>query len=228
MGGVCAIAGTIIAGISNSMHPALADPAGVVRNAADTSKWAAIHWGLIIGIVVMQLGFYSVIESLRPSVENNTNRGKYVLLAAYTLTAGLVLWICVFTAEIGLKPLADAVKTDTSSQIGALALASMADATATAATCVYFLGITLLGLALFLSDRYPRWMGITGLVLGAVLTLSVGLRKAFLGPSPWTEGIPFQTLVVLFWIWTVILAVHLWRNSSRMGDFAHDFSPTLP
>ena len=82
--------------------------------------------------------------------------------------------------------------------MGALALASMADATATVATCVYFLGITLLGLALLLSDRYPRWMGIMGLVLGAVLTLTVGVRKAFLGPGPWTERIPFQTLMALF------------------------------
>jgi hypothetical protein len=65
MGAACAIAGTIIAGISNSVHPALADAAGVVRNAAGSSHWIVIHWGLIVGIVVMQLGFYSVIDALR-------------------------------------------------------------------------------------------------------------------------------------------------------------------
>jgi hypothetical protein len=224
VGAVCAIAGTVIAGISNSMPPPLTDPAGIIRNAAGTTNWVIIHWGLIIGIVVMQLGFYAVIETLRAPADN-IDMGQYGLWAAYTLTVGLVLWICVFAAEIGLKPLADAVKVDQSSQTGALALASLADTTATAAICVYFLGITLLGFAILMTGRHPRWIGIMGLTVGVVITLSVGLRKAFLGASPWTEGIPFQTLVVLFWIWTAVLAVHLWHNSSRMGGGARDFPP---
>jgi len=109
------------------------------------------------------------------------------------------------------------VQVEQSSQTGALALANLADSTATAAICVYFLGITLLGLAILMSGRHPRWIGIMGLTVGMLITFSVGLRKAFLGASPWTEGIPFQTLVVLFWIWTVVLAVHLWRSPPRIG-----------
>ena len=217
VGAVCAIAGTVIAGISNSMHPPLTDPSGIIRNAADTTNWVTIHWGLIIGIVVMQLGFYAVIETLR-QLEDSTTIGSYGLWAMHALTVGLVLWISVFAAEIALKPLADAVKVDQSNQAGALALASLADTTATAAICVYFLGITLLGLAILVTGRHPRWIGIIGMTVGVVLTLSVGVRKAFLGASPWTEGIPFQTLVVLFWMWTVVLAVHLWHNSSRPED----------
>jgi hypothetical protein len=219
MGAVCAIAGTVIAGISNSMHPVLADPAGVVRNAAGSSHWATIHWGLIVGIVAMQLGFYGVIETLRLPTQN-ANISERGSLAAYMLTVGLVLWIGVFSAEIGLKPLADAAQTDQTSRIGALALASLADTTATAATCVYFLGITLLGFTLLLSNRHPRWISIMGLSVGAVITLTVGLRKAFLGADAWTEGIPFQILIVVFWIWTVILAVQLWRHSRVCVDMA--------
>lgn len=217
VGAVCAIAGTVIAGVSNSMHPPLADPAGIIRNAADTTNWVTIHWGLIIGVVVMQLGFYAVVESLQAS-RDHTDTGQYGLWAIYTLTVGLVLWISVFAAEIGLKPLADTVTFDRSNQSGALALASLADTTATAAIFVYFSGITLLGLAIFMRGRHPRWIGIMGMTVGVVLALSVGVRKAFLGASSWTEGIPFQTLVVLFWIWTLVLAIRLWNNSAGDGS----------
>ncbi len=124
-------------------------------------------------------------------------------------------------AEIGLKPLADAANIDPSHQTGALALASLADTTATAAICVYFLGITLLGLALLLSGRHPRWIGLMGVTVGAVLTLTVGMQKAIWGASAWTEGRPFQTLVVLFWIWTLVLAMRLWGSSFRIDDSIH-------
>lgn len=221
-GAVCAIAGTVIAGISNSLHPPLADAVGIIRNAADTTNWVAIHWGLVIGIVVMQLGFYAVIGSIRAPTDN-IDPGQFGLLAVYTLTVGLVLWISVFAAEIALKPMADAVNADKSSQTGALALASLADTTATAAICVYFLGITLIGFALWKTGRYPSWIGIMGMTVGLVLTLSVGVRKAFLGASRWTEGLPFQTLVMLFWIWTVVLAVYLWHKSSRIGHAVRGF-----
>ena len=109
VGAVCAIAGTLIAGISNSMHPPLTDPAGIIRNAAGTANWIIIHWGLILGIVVMQLGFYAVIGTLRASADN-TETGSYGSWAIYTLAAGLVLWISVFAAEIALKPLATRCK----------------------------------------------------------------------------------------------------------------------
>src|SRR5215210_6704577 len=165
VGAVCAIAGTVIAGISNGMHPPLTDPAGVMRNAAGTTNWVLIHWGLILGIVVMQLGFYAAIETVRPRADSIDAR-PYGLWAISTLTAGLVLWISVFAAEIALKPLADAVRIDQSSETGALALASLADTTATAAICVYFLGITLLGIAILISGRHPSWVGIMGAILG--------------------------------------------------------------
>jgi hypothetical protein len=222
VGAVCSIAGTVIAGISNSMHPPLTDPAGILGNAAGTTNWVTIHWGLIIGIVVMQLGFYAVIDTLRVPTDQ-TDKDQYGSWAHYMLTVGLVLWISVFAAEIGLKPLADAVNDDQSNRAGALALASLADTTATAAICVYFLGITLLGLAIWMTGHHPRWIGIMGIAVGAVLTLSVGVRKAFLGASTWTEGLPFQTLVVLFWIWTVVVATRLWHNSVRIGDAVWDF-----
>lgn len=214
VGSVCAIAGTVITGIFNGMHPDLADPAGIVRNAAGSSNWITIHWGLIIGMVLMQLGFSVVPQTLRSPKEKN-EAADWGLLGGYMLMGGLALWICVFTAEAGLKPLADATQSDQLHQNGAFALASFVDATATAATIVYWLGVALLGMALLLSERYPSWIGIMGLTVGGGMTLSIGLPKAFLGANAWTEGFGFQALAILFLVWTVVLGVLLWRNSDK-------------
>ena len=43
VGAICAIAGTVIAGISNGMHPPLTDPDGIIRNAAGTTNWVMLH-----------------------------------------------------------------------------------------------------------------------------------------------------------------------------------------
>lgn len=214
VGAICVIGGAAVTGIFNGMHPDLADPAGIVQNAAGSSKWIAVHWGLIIGMVLMQLGFSVFVQTLRHPMENH-EAGEWGLLGVYMLMVGLVLWICVFTAEVGLKPLADAAKTDQVRQGGAIALSSFVDATATAATIVYWLGVALLGIASLCSAHYPRWAGASGLAVGAVMTLGVGFPKAFFGASAWTERFGFPALAILFLAWTVILGALLWRNSDK-------------
>ncbi|MFZ3178850.1 MAG: hypothetical protein WA156_01230 [Methylocystis silviterrae] len=212
VGATCAIAGAVVTGVFNGMHPELADPSGIVQNAAGSSKWIAVHWGLIIGMVQMQIGFSVFAQTLRHPTEGRET-GEWGLLGIYMLMVGLALWICVFTAEVGLKPLADTARVDQFRQGGALALSNFVDATATAATIVYWLGAALLGVASLRSTRYPRWMGVTGSAVGAFMILGVGIPKAFLGASAWTERVAFPALAILFLIWTVILGTLLWRDS---------------
>jgi hypothetical protein len=210
VGAVCAIGGALITGIFNGMHPELAGPAGIVQHAAHSSNWTGIHWGLIFGLVVMQLGFSTFVLTLGDHAEK-----QWGLLGVYTQTVGLALWIVVFAAEVRLKPLADAAQTDQALLGGALALAHLVDATATAAIIVYWLGVALLGMAIWVSGRYPQWMGATGLAIGSAMTLTIGLPKALLGASAWTERMGFQSLAALFLVWTVVLGALLWRKSEE-------------
>lgn len=215
VGAVCALVGALVTGVFNSLHPELADPAGIVKNAASSSGWTIVHWGLIIGMVLMQLGYSAAAQTLRDPAGQSA--GDWGSLGASMLTLGLALWICVFAAEAALQPLADARSAERLGG-GALALAGLVDAVATAATFVYWLGVALLGIALLLSERYPRWIGAVGLALGAAISLSVGLSKAFLGASAWTERYGFQTLAILFLAWTLALGALLWRDSRQYAE----------
>jgi hypothetical protein len=211
-GAICAGLGALVTAIFNGMHPEAADSAGFLPMVAGSSRWADLHWGLMIGLVLMQFGFAAVTLTLREQPARN-DAGGWAQFGLYALLVGLALWIGVFATEAALKPLADGLKTDPTLTSGARALASLGNAGITAAMFVYWLGIALLGTALMVSERYPRWMGAIGLVLGAVMSLGIGLPRAFLGQSAWTEKIGFPIVAIATLVWVFVLGVLLWRTA---------------
>jgi len=209
-GAICASLGAAVTVVSWGIHPELTDPAGYLSIVAGSSHFVGIHWGLIIGMVLMQFGLAAVMLALREQPAPN-DAGGWVQSGFYASLVGLVLWIGVFMTEVALKPLADGLRTDPTLASGALALSGLQDAGATAASFVYSLGVALLGIALLVSRRFPRWMGASGLVLGAVTSLGLGLPRMFVGKSALTEKIGSPILGTLVLVWVFVLGVMLWR-----------------
>lgn len=209
-GAICGSLGALVTLVSWGIHPDLTDPAGYLPLVAGSPHFVGIHWGLIMGMVLMQFGLAAVTLTLRDQPAPN-DAGRWAQLGLYALLVGLVLWIGVFMTEVALKPLADGLRTDPTLASGALALSGLQDAGATAASFVYSLGVALLGIALLVSWRFPRWMGAIGLGLGAVTSLGVGLPRMFLGKSVWTEKIGSPVFGILTLVWVFLLGVMLWR-----------------
>jgi len=209
-GAICAGVGAVVTVVSWGIHPEITDPAGYLPIVAGSSHFVGIHWGLIIGMVLMQFGLAAVMLALREQPAPN-DAGGWAQSGFYALLVGFVLWIGVFMTEVALKPLADGLRTDPTPASGALALSGLQDAGATAASFVYSLGVALLGIALLVSRRFPRWMGASGLVLGAVTSLGLGLPCMFVGKSSLTEKIASTILGTLVLVWVFVLGVMLWR-----------------
>jgi hypothetical protein len=216
IGAICAGLGVIVTGVFYGIHPDLADPVGYLPLVAGSSHFADILWGLIIGMVLIQFGLAAVALTLREQPARN-DAGGWAQLGVYVLLVGLALWIGVFATEVALKPLADGLRTDPALTSGALALASLVDAGGTAASFVYSLGVALLGIALLVSRRFPRWTGAIGLALGAILSLGIGLPRMFLGKSVWIEKIGSPIFATLVLAWVFVLGVMLWRMA-RAGQ----------
>jgi hypothetical protein len=213
-GAICAGAGAVVTIVSWGIHPEITDPAGYLPIVGGSSHFVGIHWGLIIGMVLMQFGLAAVMLALREQPVPNDAEG-WAQSGFYALLVGLVLWIGVFMTEVALKPLADGLSTDPTLAGGALALSRLQDAGATAASFVYSLGVALLGIALLVSRRHPRWMGASGLVLGAVTSLGLGLPRMFVGKSDLTEKIGSPLLGTLILVWVFMLGVMLWRMAGE-------------
>ena len=213
VGAVCAILGVLVTGLAHAVHPDLPPDAGAfLKGVAESNGWIAIHWGLLMGLLLMQVGFTAAMLTLREQ-PSKQDAGGWGLLGLYALLVGLAAWCGVFTVEAALKPLADAVRSDAALLGGARALASLGDAGVSAGAIVYWAGIALLGTGMMVSPRYPAWLGGIGLVLGAAMSLGVGLPRAFLGASAWTERMGFPVLAIATLLWTVLLGGVLWRTA---------------
>jgi hypothetical protein len=82
-------------------------------------------------------------------------------------------------------------------------------------------GITLIviGLALTLSDRFPRWLGWVGIICGLALVLR-GIAVAFVGfdlsnPAYLVTSMVASLPVTLLNLWMAVLAILMWRHSPR-------------
>lgn len=211
VGSVCLIAGALVTGAASGIHPPPAEPAAMVQVEAAAAAWIPIHWALMLGLVAMQIGFTAFMLTLRDPAEKR-DAGGWGLMAIYVLMIGLGLWIGEFAIGAATKPLADAVQSDPILLGGARALIQLGDSFEIAAITVYWIGIALLGIAVLVSERYPHWMGAVGVLLGAGMSLGVGLVRAFAGQSPWTRA-GLSILSVASLLWAIGLGVLLWRRA---------------
>jgi hypothetical protein len=79
------------------------------------------------------------------------------------------------------------------------------------------LGCTLavFGLAMFLSERYPAWLGAIG-VLGGLATAAIGLEQASDGFSPLALNL-FMVVGPVDLAWIVLAGVLMWRLAPRLA-----------
>ncbi len=211
-GALSAAVGAIVTGVCNALHPEVFEAPNVLALIQGAPNWSGIHWGLMIGLVLMQIGFTAVMLTLREAPVKN-DAGGWGLTAIYVLLVGLALWVGLFATEAAVKQVADAAKADASMVGPAKALVALGDALISAVATVYLLGIALLGVAIAVSVRYPRGMGIAGIAIGVAMVAGVGLPRAFTGPTGWTERLGFPLLAILTLAWTLGLAVLLWRST---------------
>jgi hypothetical protein len=163
LGGVAAVAGAVLGMVGNLIHPVtpIRDQQGVARVIAESEIWVPVHLVIVFGIVLMLGGLVAIRQAIREGLADTLAR--FGLVAAVSgATIGLVLvildgvaarqlaqeWAASPTAErdvaLGLVHVNETIN---------LALASLFNFVFAAATFAMF------GLAVVLSDRFPRWLG---------------------------------------------------------------------
>ena len=214
LGGVSAVAGALLGMVGNLIHPVtpIDDPAGVARVIADSGAWAAMHYAIVLGIVLMLGGLVAIHRSIRGGLAGALSR--FGLVAAISgATIGLIL---VILDGVAARQLAQEWSDASTNRDIALALvhanetinfalASLFNLVFAAATFVLF------GAAAIASGIYPRWLGWVAVVAGA-LSFVAGTIQAFVGePTDASRIVTIvgPTMITLWLLWMGVLLIRM-------------------
>jgi hypothetical protein len=218
IGSVCAIIGSLGAGVGNVLHPVTPrdDPVGVAQVIADSDAWTLIHVVIVLGVILMFMGVVAVGYSIRGGVgEALAQLGIYV--AAVGTALGLAT---VILDGVGAKQLADQwAAAPESMKPVALSLVTMNETLNFALAGLFnlsFAGVPfiLLGLAVALNDGYPRWLGWVAAFAG-LGSVAAGLLQAFTGEP--TVASLVLTIIgpTIISLWVLIMGVLVARRAAR-------------
>jgi hypothetical protein len=220
-GGWSAVAGSLLAGVGNLIHPvtSMNDPVGVARVIADSGGWVPVHLAIVVGILLMLGGLVALDHSIGGGTAGTLAR--FGLWAAVVgVTIGLVLVILDGVAARQLaQEWAAAPPGDQAVALGLVHVNETINFALASLFNLVFAGVTfiLFGLAVALSDAHPRGLGWVVLVAG-VASVGAGLVQAFTGePTEASRGLTiFGPTVITLWLMVIgFVLVRMGRGSSR-------------
>jgi hypothetical protein len=215
IGGWAAIVGSLLGMVGNLVHPVtpIDDPEGVARVIADSPMWVPIHLAIVLGIVLMLGGLVAVRHTIREGAAGAL-AGFGQVAAISGVTIGLIL---VHLDGVGAYQLAQEwAESPVGARFVALELVHANETINFALASLFnlvFAGVTfiLFGLAVLLSDAFPRWLGWPAFLAG-ILSIAAGVVQAYVGEP--TEASRILTIIgpTVITLWLLIMGILLVRK----------------
>jgi hypothetical protein len=203
--------------VVNVLLPRVNDPANTkafLRQVAESTIWVGDHVGIIFAMLLVTGGLVAVYRSITSGPGAAWARLGF---AAALVSAGLG-FVTVAVEGIAIKRVAMAWA---SAPKGEKAVAfRVADALVQiqwaldGVWILIFFGVTfiLYGVAVVLSDVYPKWLGWVA-VGGGLGSSLLGLHIGYHGASSLVFNILFPIFSILLTAWIFMMGVLLWRKS---------------
>lgn len=184
-----------------------------LRLAASSDAWLGVHLAVLLGIALFVGGLLSLSYSLRDDRSGWLARAA----AAGALVGGAVSLVqrSIDTAygEVA-EDWAAAPAEEKETLLNVASALDDVDFTMFSVSVVLFYGVTfiLTGLAVAVSDAYPRRLGWIA-VLGGTGAAIAGIVQLFTGPSVVTLFV-FPAFAALLAVWMLAMGLLLWRRAA--------------
>lgn len=216
LGGLAAILGSLLGMIGNLVHPSTTGhTAGSVAHIiAQSTSWTPIHLTIVVGLILMLGGLFGITQSIKGGLA-----GAFARFGYGAAIAGITVGVLLVTLDgLAAKHLADAwASAPTSEKTMALLLVNSEEIFNFAIASLFnilFAGVTyiLLGLAVWLSRIYPRWLGWVAIICGIGSIIAGGIQAAT-GESTDTTRILTIIFPTIITLWTALMGILLYRKS---------------
>ena len=220
IGARCAIAGSVLLLVGTYLHPMDADPneavAAFTEYAAD-QLWVASHLTQLAGVALMVVALLFLAHQL----ESMSGTGWARIAAGGAIASLAVTTVLQAVDGIALKLMVDAWAAAPAAQKevafhAAFAVRQVEVGLASLLSLLFGLTVTVYGVALWVDNTYPKWMG--GLaVVGGVPTTIAGVVMAYAGFSGLAMAINMSASSILL-VWMLALGMFMWRRGGVPPD----------
>jgi len=217
IGAIALPLGIILLVVSTAMHPSREDAMdnlAVFMEYAQSDSWIAVHLAQWFAALLIIGGLVALYYSITTKPEADAAVARFGLAAAVLTAASVTMLQAV--DGVALKWAVDAwAGAPADQEVAAFAATEALRWTEYSLQSFsnILLGFTLIlyGLAIALGTVYPRWLGWVAVGSG-VAWITHGLMVPYIGLF---DSIPRGVAQVLMYLWAFIMAVLMWRNSSR-------------
>jgi hypothetical protein len=217
IGAVALPLGIIMLLVGEFFHPQREHPMdnpAVFMEYAHSNNWTAVHLVQYFGFLLLLGGLVALHYSVSAKPGVGAGLAPFGLAAAVAAAASFTVLQAV--DGIALKRAVDTwVSAPAAQKAAAFAAAEAVRWTEIGMNSLSFflagLAIFFFGLAIAISTVYPRWVGLLAAISGALFMVN-GVVVAYEGFGP---SITRLVAVFLLAVWTFIMAVLMWRKSSR-------------
>jgi hypothetical protein len=167
--------------------------------------------------LLMAIGFWAALIGITGVNRTITTGGAvWARLGFYFTLTGTVLWTVSLSLDVGTaSAIANWLAAPTVSKDAAwmvvASLSAFGRGMVPMTWIVYWLALTLLNVAMILSDVYPRWLGWIGLIV-SISVIALGVVQIFTARSI-TLTLVFSVLMLLTTLWYLAMGIWVARRA---------------
>lgn len=217
IGAVSAILGAIILVVANALHPRTSDvddTEATLQLIGDSGIWVTDHLAIAIALLLVLGGLVALFRSITSQPGAAVARLGF----AGALVSGGIGIILLGIDGIALKEVAESwADAPAEEKASAFRVGEAIEQVSFGIFSMFifvFFGLTILlyGLAVALSDIYPKGLGWVAVILGGGSAV-LGLVQAYQGPSDVVTNILFAVFSILITVWVLVIGVFMWRKA---------------
>ena len=219
IGAAAGVIGAILLMIANILHPRADDihiTAEQIKEVAQSDFWITDHLLILVGSILIAVFLIALHRTMLDGLAGTLSRLAYFGTLASTAVVTVLMGLDGMASKTIHDAWADAPDSEKAVALRVAEAMEEVDIGVFSAWIILFFGATFIayGLAVAMSDNFPKWLGWAAAVLG-LISLVVGFYQAYDGLSTFITNYAFAGSATLLTLWVLVMAILMGRKTMQ-------------